>query len=99
MFAGRVWRDHGLDPALSQFIPQAFGVVGTVSQQATWVPNHAAQNAGADEIVGVARRYQEGKRTANSVSQRVDLGGLTATRAADRVIEGPPLRPPRSDEL
>ena len=93
MFAGRIWRDHGLDPTLSQFITQAFGVVGSVSQQAPWTSNHTDQNAGADQIVGVARRNQEGKRAANIVGQRMDLGGLTAARAADRVIEGPPFAP------
>jgi len=93
MFAGRIWRDHGLDPALSEFIAQAFGVVGPVSQQAPWTSNHADQNAGTDEIVGIARRNQEGKRTANIVGQRVDFGGLTAAGAADRVIEGPPFAP------
>jgi hypothetical protein len=63
------------------------------------MPNHADQNAGTDEIVGVARRDQDGERTANIVGQRVDLGGLTASGAVDRAIEGPLLRPPRSGEL
>jgi hypothetical protein len=57
------------------------------------MPNHVDQDAGTDEIVNVARRNQERKRTANIVGQRVDLGGLTAAGAADRVIEGPPFAP------
>lgn len=43
--------------------------------------------------MGVARSNQEGKRTADIVGQRVDFGGLAATRAADRVVEGPPFAP------
>lgn len=93
VFAGGIWRDHGLDPTLSEFIAQAFSIVGPISQQAPWMPNHADQNAGTDEIVGIARRHQEGERTTNIVGQRVDLGGLTASGAADRVIEGPPFAP------
>jgi hypothetical protein len=57
------------------------------------MPNHVDQNASTNEIVSVARRNQEGKRTANIVGQRVDLGGLTAAGAANRVIEGPPFAP------
>jgi hypothetical protein len=93
MLAGRIWRDHGLDTACGQFVAQAPGVVGSIGQQTAWVADHANQTARTDQIVGVARGNQEGKRTADIVGQRVNFGGLPAARAADCIVEGPPFAP------
>ncbi len=93
MLPGRIWRDHGLDAACGQFVAQAPGVVGSIGQQTTRVANHADQTACTDQVMGVARSNQEGKRTADIVCQCVDFGGLPAARAADCIVEGPPFAP------
>ena len=93
MLAGRIWRDHALDAACSQFVAQAPGVVDSISQQTTRTADQADQTSCTDQVVGVARSNQEGKRTADIVGQRVDFGGLPAARAADRIVEAPPFAP------
>jgi hypothetical protein len=55
--------------------------------------HHADQAMSADQIVGVARRDQEGQGTAIIVCQRVDFGRLSAARATDGIVEGPPFAP------
>jgi hypothetical protein len=32
MLAGRIWRDHRLDPSLREFLAQAVGVIGPVGE-------------------------------------------------------------------
>ena len=44
------------------------------------VANHADQTACTDQVMGVARSNQEGKRTADIVCQCVDFGGVCPPR-------------------
>lgn len=93
MFSGRIGRNDGLDPALGEFGAQAFSIISSVGQKTAWMSDHADQAACANQIVGVARRDQEGQGTADIVCQRMDFGRLPATRAANGVVEGPPFAP------
>lgn len=93
MLSGRVGRDDGLDVAFGEFVTQAFGVIGSVGQQAARTADHSDQDACTDQVVGIARRDHEGEWPADVVGQRVDFGRLAATRMTDGIVEGPPFAP------
>ena len=78
---------------LCQPIPQAVGVIGSVSQQASRRWNGRQQIACGRQVVTVARRDQEGDGPAAIFGQRVDFAGAAAARAPDRLFEVPPFAP------
>jgi hypothetical protein len=51
------------------------------------------QAAHSDEVVDIAGRDQQDMRAADLIGQRVDFRRLSAARAADGVVEGPPFAP------
>jgi len=93
MLAGWVRRDDRLDPTLCQPVAQTLCVVSAISQQATRQANGGQKLLGTCEIVAVSGRDQERQWTPQIICQRVDFGRAPATRAADRVAEGPPFAP------
>lgn len=93
MLAGRIWRDDRCDPSLREFVAQAVGVVSPIGQNPFWPMAHCEQAAHADEVVDVAGRDQQDMRTSDVIGQCVDFGRLSAARATDGVVEGPPFAP------
>ena len=93
MLAGRIWRDDRFDPSQIELLAQAVGVIGAVGENSLGPMTHCEQAARSDEVVDVAGRNQQDVRAADIVGQRVDFGCLSAARAADGVVEGPPFAP------
>ena len=93
MLAGRIWRDDGFDPSLCEFLAQAVGVIGPVGKNPFGSMAHCEQATHSDKVVDIAGRDQQDMWTADIIGQRVDLGGLSAARATDGVVEGPPFAP------
>ncbi len=93
MLAGRIWRDDRFNPSLREFLAQAVGVIGPVGENSLGPMAHCEQATRSDEVVDVAGRDQQDVRAANIIGQRVDFGGLSAARAADGVVKGPPFAP------
>jgi len=93
MLAGRIWRDHRLDPSLREFLAQAVGVIGAVGENSLGLMAHCEQATHSDEVVDVTGRDQQDMGAADIIGQRVDFGRLTAARATDGVVKGPPFAP------
>ena len=93
MFAGRIWRDDCFDPSLREFLAQAVGVIGAVGENSLGPMAHCEQATRSDEVVDVAGCDQQYVRAADIIGQRMDFGRLSAARAADGVVEGPPFAP------
>ena len=93
MLAGRIGRDHRLDTAPCQPIPQAVSVVCSVSEQPTRRRNRRQQFARRWQVMTIAGCDQEGDRPAAILGQRVDFGRAPTARAADRLLEVPPFAP------
>jgi hypothetical protein len=54
---------------------------------------HCEQATHSDEVVDVTGRDQQDMGAADIIGQRVDFGRLTAARATDGVVKGPPFAP------
>jgi len=93
MLAGRIWRDDRFDPSLREFLAQAAGVIGPVGENSLGPMAHGEQATHPDEVVDITGRDQQDMGTADIIGQRVDFGRLTAARATDGVVEGPPFAP------
>lgn len=93
MLARRIGWDHGLDLVLGQPIAQAVGVVGSIRNQTPGWSDRRQQIACGRKIMAIAGGDQESDRPAAVFGQRMDFGGATATRAADRLPEVPPFTP------
>jgi len=93
MLAGWVGRDHCCDPAFRQPITEALGVVGPIGKQPSGWADRRQEIARTGKIMGIAGCDQECNWASQIVCQRVDFCRAPATRAADRVMEGPPFAP------
>ena len=93
MLAGWIWRDDRLDLSLCEFLAQAVGVVGPVGENTLGSMAHCEQAPRPDEVVDVAGRDQQDMRASYVIGQCVDFGRLSAARATDGVVEGPPFAP------
>lgn len=93
MLAGRVWRDDGRDPPRREHFSETPGVIGAIGQKPLGLMSDRQQAARSLEVVDVAGRDQQCTRVADLIGQCVDLGRLSATRAADGVVERPPFAP------
>jgi len=91
MLAGRVWRDDRLYPSLREFLAQAVGIIGPVGENSLGPMAHCEQARHRDQVVDIAGRDQQDMGAADIVGQFVDFGRLTAARATDGVVEGPPF--------
>ena len=54
---------------------------------------HCEQATRSDEVMDVAGRDQQDIWAADIIGQRVDFRRLSAARATDGVVEGPPFAP------
>jgi len=93
MLTGRIWRDDRFDPSLREFLAQAVGIIGPVSENPLGPMAHGEQATCSGEVVDVAGRDQQDMWAADIIGQCVDFGRLAAARAADGVVEGPPFPP------
>ena len=93
MLAGWIWRDDRSDPSLREFLAQAVGVIGPVSENSLGAMAHGKQATGSGEVVDVAGRDQQDMGATDIIGQRVYFGRLPAARATDGVVEGPPFAP------
>lgn len=93
VLAGGIRRNDRLDPPLREFFAQAPGVVSAVGEDPAGPMPPGEQPARALKVVDVAGGNQQGMRAADLIGQRMDFGRLSAARAADGVVEGPPFAP------
>jgi hypothetical protein len=93
MFAGRIWGDDRFDPSLRELLSQAVGVIRPIGENRLRSMTHCEQATHSDEVVDVAGRDQQNMWSTDIIGQRVDFRGLSAARATDGVVEGPPFAP------
>ncbi len=93
VLSGWVRRDDGFDRALGQPVSQAIGIISSISQQLARQRHRWQQIACGGQVVAVARCDQECDGAAPILGQRVDFGGASAARSADRLREVPPFAP------
>jgi len=93
VLAGWIWRDNRFDLPLREFLAQTVGVIGPVGENSFRLMAPREQAARSGQIVDVASRDQQDMGPTDIIGQRVDFGRLSAARAADGVVEGPPFAP------
>ena len=93
MLAGRIWWNDRFYPSLRELQAETVGIIGPVGEKRLGPMAHCEQATHSDEVVDVACRDQQHMWAANIIGQRVDFRGLSAARAADGVVEGPPFAP------
>ena len=93
MLSGWIWWDHRLDPSLREFLTQTIGVIGPVGENCLGLMAHCQQTTDPDEVMDVAGRDQQDMGAADIIGQGVDFCRLSAARAAEGVVEGPPFAP------
>ena len=89
----------GLGPALVEPLPQLSAVIGFIPEQLAGRLGAADEALSGPAIMGLATGQEEGKKTASSICQCVDLRIAPASRAADRLFRLPLFRPMPSDAL
>ena len=92
-FAGRGVGDDGLGAPILQPLAQLCAIVGLVAEQPLGWLGTTDQSRGRRTIMGLATGQQEGKKTAFSICECVDLRVAPAARAANRLFLGPLFRP------
>lgn len=75
------------------FAPDGVAVIPFVAMQDRSCGHPFEQGIGGGTVGDLAAGQQEGDRTAEAISQRVDFGGPPAARAADGLGEFPPFPP------
>ena len=86
---GDVW---GCALVLDQ-LAHRVGVVGAIGQDDAAFRQPGEQRLRRPAVGGLARRQEEGERTALTVCKGVELGVASASRGADGLGESPPLPP------
>lgn len=96
----RIWcpargggRYDGLDVSGSEPCPQAIGIIGFVSKQASGRDDCAEQRYGDANVGDIARCQGDGDRSAAIVGQAVDLACPAPARATDRFCILPLFEP------
>jgi hypothetical protein len=80
----RLGRDYRGDCPLCEDVDERVGVVGLVSYQGIWI-GVLEQWFCASKIMRLARREHQLDRIAESIDERVNFGGQSAARSADRL--------------
>ena len=88
--------DDGHGPGLAQGSSQGVGIIALVGQDVAGVRCAGEKSRGDGDVRDVAGRQDEREGASDDVSEGVELGGLTATRRADRLDFGPPF-PPKAE--
>ena len=85
-FAIALGRDHERLSCRKQGLDHALvGIEGFVCQQGIGL-HMRQQRIGALQIMGLARRQEEGQRIAQGIDQRMDFGAQSAFAAPDRLV-------------
>ena len=77
-------RNDGSDSAVVEGRDEGIGIVGLVGNQSLWL-GVVDQWLGASEIVSLAWGEHQLDGVAQRIDERVDLGGQSAARSADRL--------------
>jgi hypothetical protein len=93
LLAVRLVGDDGPGAAIFQPLPQRCAVVGLVAEKLPGRLGATDEARGRRTIVGLAAGQQDGKKTAFSICECVDLRVTSAARAANRLFLLPPFPP------
>ena len=83
--ASGFWRDDGGDSSPLQGLDQGVGVIGLVGQEGLRT-DFSQQRLGLAKVGRLSGREREGDRIAQSIDDRVDFGGQSASVAADGLV-------------
>jgi hypothetical protein len=86
-------RNVGCSTLALDLAAHGVGVIPLVAMQDFGRGNPVEQDIGSDAIGHLAAGQQKRDRAAEAIGQRVDFRRPSATRAADRLAEFPPLPP------
>jgi hypothetical protein len=78
-------RDHRDDLSFCERVEQRIGIVGLVAEKGRWI-GPFEQRLCATQIVGLPGREHHIDGVAESIDQKVDFGGQSAARSADRLL-------------
>jgi len=92
--SGGIVGDDRCRAPVDQELAQLIGVIGRVGQAQACAGQRFEQRPREGSITALSCGYFEGDEAPFAIDDRVDLGGATAARAADRLDFGPPFPPP-----
>lgn len=93
LFAIGLGRYDGFAAICSQVVSDVVCIIGFVAEKARGCGDARQQATSTPDIVNLAARQHQGVEPAELVAQRMDFGGGTAARAADRLFLRPPFAP------
>jgi hypothetical protein len=93
LFSIRAIGDDGLGVTIAQPLAQLGAVIGLVAEQLGRRLDATDETRGRWAIMRVATAQEDGKKTAFSICECVDLRVAPAARAADRLFLLPPFPP------